>query len=400
MTVIDKLIASEKEIARQHAIQLILIRELRDPGDLKGFAREEVAAALRWSEGVARQRFAIAEKVTTYFPELLEALDAGAVTFEHVASFCDLTVHLDEESAALVMENVLDYGQTHSVADFRRKVKRERAKADPVLEQYSYEQALEDRAVWSAPDSVPGITRLGATLPAEGSADLMGALAFLASTQPDDGRTKPQKMADALVQLGRDVLAGGCSHCNLPTRVVGPTVNVTVALSTLLELDEQPAELNGEPIPAELARALAADQTGTWRRLVTDELGQLVDYGRSTYRPPAPLREHVIVRWDRCVFPGCRRRAVTAEIDHVIAWADGGETNAENCVPLCLRHHHLKHDAGWQLKLLPDGPVEWTDPGGRTYLVEPTAYPIDRTRSIVTSGDNDPSPDELTISAA
>ena len=60
-----------------------------------------------------------------------------------------------------------------------------------------------------------------------------------------------------------------------------------VALSTLLGFDEQPGELAGYgPIPADLARRMAADPTGTWTRLVTDELGQLVDYGpRSTGHP-------------------------------------------------------------------------------------------------------------------
>jgi hypothetical protein len=66
-----------------------------------------------------------------------------------------------------------------------------------------------------------------------------------------------------------------------------PAIPVCVALSTLLGLDQQPGELAGTgPIPASIARRLAADPTGTWRRLVTDELGKLVDYGRTTYRPP------------------------------------------------------------------------------------------------------------------
>jgi hypothetical protein len=67
-----------------------------------------------------------------------------------------------------------------------------------------------------------------------------------------------------------------------------PQVNVTVAASTLLGIDDQPAELDGHgPIPAVLARALAVDPTGTWRRLLTDDHGRLVDVTSHTYRPPA-----------------------------------------------------------------------------------------------------------------
>ena len=96
-----------------------------------------------------------------------------------------------------------------------------------------------------------------------------------------------------------------------------------------------------------------------------------------------------MIRWDRCIFPGCHRKAANADIDHVTPWSEGGETNIENCVPLCARHHHLKHEAtGWQLKPLPDT-VEWTDPHGRTYLVEPHTYPLDTTtRSTVGRTDN------------
>ena len=56
------------------------------------------------------------------------------------------------------------------------------------------------------------------------------------------------------------------------------------------------------------------------------------------------------------------------------------------------RHDDLKHEAaGWQLKLLPDA-VEWTDPAGRTYHVEPHTRPLDTTtRSTISSTDN-PSP--------
>jgi hypothetical protein len=55
---------------------------------------------------------------------------------------------------------------------------------------------------------------------------------------------------------------------------------------------------------------LAADESGTWRRLVTDPVtGQLLDYGQDTYRPPKDLAEFVIARDQTCTFPGCERPA-------------------------------------------------------------------------------------------
>jgi hypothetical protein len=37
------------------------------------------------------------------------------------------------------------------------------------------------------------------------------------------------------------------------------------------------------------------------------------------------------------------------------------------------------HDAGWQIRRLDDGTVEWTSPTGHTYRVPPATYPIDTT---------------------
>jgi hypothetical protein len=81
-------------------------------------------------------------------------------------------------------------------------------------------------------------------------------------------------------------------------------VQVIVALSTLLGVDEQPGELDGYgPIPAGLARLLAADPTGTRRRLITDPLGRLVDSGRTRYRPPSDLADYVRAGDRTCQVP-------------------------------------------------------------------------------------------------
>jgi Domain of unknown function (DUF222)/HNH endonuclease len=169
-----------------------------------------------------------------------------------------------------------------------------------------------------------------------------------------------------------------------------------VALSTLLQLDEQPGELAGHgPIPAALARRLAADPTGTWRRLVTDQHGRLLDYGRQTYRPPKDLTDHLRARDRTCRFPHCTRTAARSELDHLTPWADGGSTNAGNLHVLCARHHHLKHETPWQVRRTPDGDTHWTSPTGRHYRTPAATYPVDTTTdttTATTTADPDPPP--------
>jgi hypothetical protein len=122
------------------------------------------------------------------------------------------------------------------------------------------------------------------------------------------------------------------------------------------------------PIPASLARQLAADPDSRWRRLVTDPLGGLLDYGRRRYRPPKKLKKFVATRTPTCAFPTCTRPAENAEIDHVCDWDYRGHTRPDNLLPLCTRHHHLKHDTTWQLHYNPTtGTATWTSPTGRKY---------------------------------
>src|SRR5262249_31532785 len=78
--------------------------------------------------------------------------------------------------------------------------------------------------------------------------------------------------------------------------------------------------------------------------LITDPLsGTLLDYGRTTYRPPAGLADFVRARDQRCVFPGCSRAAKYCDLDHTDCYPHG-TTSACNLACLCKRHHHLKHE--------------------------------------------------------
>ena len=154
-----------------------------------------------------------------------------------------------------------------------------------------------------------------------------------------------------------------------------PLIQIVIPYSTLIGADDHPAELVGVgPIPASLARETAAD--GIWRRLVTDPLsGTLLDHGRTTYHPPAGLADHVRARDVHCRFPGCRRRAADAELDHVIAWSDGGTTSEPNLAAYCTHHHRVKtHAAGWRVHAHPDGRLTWTTPTGHRHTTEPHDY--------------------------
>ncbi len=149
-------------------------------------------------------------------------------------------------------------------------------------------------------------------------------------------------------------------------------LDIVIDLATLIGLRDGSAELIGVgAITAEAARELLAD--ATMRRLVSDPVtGHQLDYGRRVYAVPQRLRAFIASRDASCRFPGCGRRAKACQVDHAVAWSDGGQTDRNNLGALCTRHHQLKTHSGWDI-LSSDisGAAVWQSPQGRQYEHEP-----------------------------
>jgi Domain of unknown function (DUF222)/HNH endonuclease len=360
----------------------------------KEFVREEIAAALHWSPATASSRLHEAQRLVETLPATLELLGAAEIGYLHARAVTDAVVanRLDDAGAAALERRVLPDAAGRTVAELRRRLRRAVIALDPPAAQQQHADAAAERRVSLRADE-HAMAWLSAYLPAVDAQTVWTAIQAVAdSAGRDDDRDEPtadHRRADALTSLATTALATGQLVRQQGRR---PAVQVSVALSTLLGLDEQPAELDDYgPLPAELARPIAADPTGTWTRLVTDDIGRLLDHGRTRYKPPQDLTEHVIARDRTCRHPGCARTARRCQLDHVRAWADGGATNAENLQTLCTRHHALKHEAGWTVTRAPDGRTTWTTPTGAAHTTPPETYPVDRT---LTVADPDPPPSE------
>ncbi|MGH8573351.1 MAG: DUF222 domain-containing protein, partial [Gammaproteobacteria bacterium] len=194
---------------------------------------------------------------------------------------------MSDEHAAEVEQRVLARAEDGTAPQLRQAVKRAVLQIDPEGGQARYRQRRAERRIVFTP-SDDGMAELWAYLPAAAASAIYETVQVTArrAKTPDDRRTADQRRADAFIDL---LLGEGAT---------GPVaqVQMTVPASTLLGLDDVPGELAGYgPIPANLARELAAD--ATWRRLLTDPAsGALLDYGRSTYRPPAALADFVRAR--------------------------------------------------------------------------------------------------------
>jgi hypothetical protein len=94
------------------------------------------------------------------------------------------------------------------------------------------------------------------------------------------------------------------------------------------------------------------------------------------YRPSRVLAHLVKVRNARCTAPGCGRPAARCDLDHTLAWDQGGLTCECDLAPLCRHHHRCKQAEGWHLAQPGPGVLVWHTPAGRTYATTPTVYPV------------------------
>jgi hypothetical protein len=265
---------------------------------------------------------------------------------------------------------------TASVSEFRAYCTKAVLTIDPDGAQSRHEHDNETRAVRFLP-AANAMTDIHAHVSAEQAARVKQHLNACADTvlgaDPTDPRSVDAIRADVFCDLltGQNGLNGaGSDGDTAPARGRRP-IQVTVAISTLLNLDDLPGELDGEPVAAALARELANDPGAWWRPVLIDRDGHLEAVGARQYRPSAPLRRMVELHDRRCQFPGCRRRAARCETDHAIAFdhddpQSGGLTVLENLHCLCKRHHRLKHEAGWTI-IRKDGTTTWRSPQGRRY---------------------------------
>ena len=283
----------------------------RTAGVAGEFAPDEVGVALHLSRGTASARLDLAARLLAVLPGAHALWEAGRIDTAKARAVHDATVVLPDALAVAVQDRVLPRAPRQTLARLRAALARAVLAVDPRTADEQHAEARRERRVVVTPES-DGMASLWALLPATDAASAFTWLTRLA-------------------------------------RGLGP---------------EDP-----RGVDARRADVLAALLTG---RLVVDPLsGTVLDHGRTTYQPPAALADFVRIRDGSCRFPGCRRAAGTTELDHALAWADGGGTSAANPHALCLHHHLLEHHTGWRIRTHPDGRLTWITPTGHRHITRP-----------------------------
>ena len=410
---IDTVIRLEREIARLQALQAEALVAVASPERtideyllwdahtdeerfirIEDAAREEIAAALRWSPAFAQSRMDIARLMHGPLSETAAALKAGDISSSHVAVIAEHARRLpgalqsrafagpladaaaDAEFTAACAElqrRVLPTAIRGTVSQTKQAARRAVLAIDAEGERRRRLQARCHRDVHVS-DELDGISVLIARMATEDAHAVMTQINAAAHAS-DSTLSIGERRAEALAAL----ILGSDGASAVPIRA---HVDVVIDLATLTGLREGAvggAEVRGAgPMTSDVMRDLLADPdvAVTMRRLVTDPVtGHLLDYGRSAYEVPDRLRDYLIARDRTCRFPGCNRRAENCQLDHAFAWDDDGETSPANLGALCTRHHQLKTHGGWHITdSREDGSCTWHSPQGRRYDHDPPPY--------------------------
>lgn len=368
----------------------------------------EVAAAAGSTRGRASNQMYVATALRHRLPRIarlfadgtLSAAVVGAIVW-HTTLIEDLGV-LARVDAALAGESRY-YGQLSAAKTI--------AAIHAIIEAHDRAAVRRSQAAARSRDLVvdtnnteSGTTPLWGRLYAHDAAVLDRRLAAMAhSVCDDDPRTVGQRRADALAALaaGADRLTCTCDNPLCPTRTGPQDAGAGAALVYVLadaDSIESPVDPlnNGEfrqcrpggldrPADEPAANAKPAQIVGG-PIIPASVLAELVHGGATVrplqipgpesqpephYRPSAKLADFIRCRDLTCRFPGCDQPAQRCDIDHAIAWADGGPTHPCNLRLLCRKHHLLKTFWGWHDRQLPNGTIVWTSPTGHTYTTHP-----------------------------
>ncbi len=334
-----------------------------------------VALVVPVRAGASGAGFALVRKL----PRLLDLHAQGLIGELHVRAAVEATFGLDAAVIGKVEERVLGRAGSQTPALFRASLRRAVAAKDArSAEQRHAEARIKEKTVrlCPLPDGMAGIWSVHTAVDAEAIYARLRELT--ATTSPGDARGDQrgvdERRADALRDLVLGNPAGGSGSAS---RV---HVQLLIPAAVAAGFSDAPGELVGYgPIPASLCRDAMQQPGTTIERIHLDHDGQVIapadiDSDRDRYRPSARMQRYLHAQWPTCRFPGCNRRALRCETDHIVAF-DGTNTIRINLQPLCPRHHHLKHEAGWAVTRRDDGVTEWTSPTGRHYDKPPDERP-------------------------
>jgi len=386
---IARLLEEEREDSRRHARRLQDLAPFwidhEDP-DLDDDREERslaVAIATRTTTALASYRIDDAHTAVTELPRTFERLAAGEMPVEWHTRMMKAVRDLTPVQRAQVDAIVASWDLASVPADrFRDELRQLRSWFDRELVAKRPEELRDVTLEGSGHDDGTACLRITGPIPEildlarrldlsakqvqarqRRALEQDGPIPFdLDGDVARDGRAMPLAALRYAILLRTQLDTGG-------VEVPAPRhrVNVVIPVLTLMGLEDTPALYDGiHPLPAQMARDLAAAEP-VWHRVFADPAdGAYLPVPADRYRPSAAQVEHLRLRDPRCAAPGCTHPTTDdAENDHIEEFdhADptrGGPTTLHNLHRLHWKHHDLKTAGRIDPVREPDGSTTWT----------------------------------------
>src|SRR5579884_2246544 len=338
----------------QNVLALEFSRRLARFDALGGYLESGALSSVEWlkqnahdSGGAAARKVHLARRLEDV-ANTIEAVEVGQISIQQAEVIAlslekqDLPKEAELELLQAAVEGT-DSDHLHKVAD--AIVHREAP--EKLDERARVHQQRRRLRVYSLADGMVGIE---GSLPPVAGQKLKLCLESLVGIPPKgDPRTPEQRNADAL-EAACERLLGGAGSGKLP-RLSGrvPQVTVTVSLAALQGIrGEEPAHLEGLG-PLARSEVLSVIERAAVRFVLEDSDGVVLKAGRARRLFAVLQRGELARKYRGCVIRSCGRPPTQTKAHHDKRWAEGGETDVGNGLPVCGEHHALL-EQGWVLE--------------------------------------------------
>ncbi len=331
-TIEQRLAEGEAMIAKIRRSQMVLIREAdRRQTPLADGCRsmaEWVTGRLDVAPETAKALVTTARRLEA-LPTVQGAIADGSISFDRSTAVARIAEPSEDAT-------IIDELAVYDVAGIRRlRPKRHRTSREMERQAFAHRymtaQPNLDESSWRVHGELPGMA-------GRSFVDALDAKADLLPTDPDGSHGRGTRWADALWAISLDSLAG----------TDGATIeNATPLLTVFMDANDA-AETNGEAgvvlesgprVGPSAVEAILCN--GVIEVTGRTQDGTPVNMGRRSRAIPPRLRRFVLHRdGGVCTAEGCVSR-YRLQPHHIVSWADGGPTDAENLTTLCWFHHHV-----------------------------------------------------------
>jgi hypothetical protein len=360
-----------------------LIREFDEQKGWNGEGVNSCAHWLNWkcgmNQGAAREKVRVSHALPD-LPLISAAFREGSISYSKVRAMTRVATPKNEDYLLSIAHHGTAAHVERLVSQYRR------LKRDEALKQENVRHAQRELSWLMDGD---GMWLFKGKFTAEQGALISRALEAAmdemfheSENEPDDVSAETPKgvdgclpvphpvasrRADALERVAEGWLAGSNGDRSGGDRYL---LHIHTDVDSLkADGENAESELEGHGcVSAETSRRMVCDSAVVHWHETAD--GEALNIGRKSRSIPPATRRVLQRRDGGCRFPGCScSRFVDAH--HMVHWADGGETNMDNLVLLCRRHHRLVHEGGFGVGCNNAGAITFTYPDGREMATGP-----------------------------